>query len=90
MIDDPETLQRKAAYIDHVRALHKGKRQAGFVGCLLGVLIMAAGRFSAQVPDWTVWLGLAVVAVSWALFAFVIYSRTNWARSHPFDSWTSA
>jgi hypothetical protein len=90
VIDDTDLNARKIAYIDHVRGMHKGKRLAGFVGCLVGVLIMAAGRFSAQVPDWAVWVGLAVIAVSWSLFAYVIYTRTIWARTHPFDSWTPA
>lgn len=90
MIDDAETLRRKAAYAGHIRAMHRNKRQAGLVGCLIGVLIMAAGRFTAAVPDWMVYVGLAVVAASWFLFVYVILARLNFVRTHPFDSRRSA
>jgi len=44
-------------------------RNAGFVACLIGVLTMLGGRFVAGVPVWAVWVGLAVIAVGWALLA---------------------
>ena len=86
MNDDPAVIARKVAYIDTLRGLHRNKRMAGFVGCLLGVLLMAYGRFRPEAPDWTVWAGLAVIVVSWALFAYVIYARTRYVRAHPFDA----
>jgi hypothetical protein len=46
----------------------KSLRNAGFVACLVGALVMIAGRFMAGVPAWAIWVGLAVIAIGWALF----------------------
>ena len=89
MIDDSDLNAKKIAYIDRIRGMHKNKRNLGFLGCLLGVLIMLAGRYSPQVPDWTVWAGVAVVAAGWLLFAYVIFSRVTYVRTHPFDPETN-
>jgi hypothetical protein len=46
----------------------KALRNAGFVACLTGALVMLAGRFVAGVPVWLIWVGLAVIALGWAMF----------------------
>lgn len=85
MIDDSELNMKKSAYIDTLRGLHKSKRHLGFIGCLVGVIVMFAARIRPELPDVLVWVGVAIVAVSWLLFAYVIYARIAYVRAHPFD-----
>jgi hypothetical protein len=85
MIDDPNYIPKRIAYIDAVRSLHKNKRMAGLVGCLLGLLLLAWAEFRSASPHWALVSGVAVIAVSWALFAYVIVARTRYVRAHPFD-----
>lgn len=85
LTNDPVVMQRKAAYIDAIRRLHRNKRSAGFVACLLGVLVLAWSRFSPTAPQWAQWIGLSVIAAGWLLFTYVIVSRTRYVRAHPFD-----
>jgi cell division protein FtsW (lipid II flippase) len=85
MMDDPTLIQKRIAYVDHMRALHKNKRMAGFIGCLIGVVLMVLGGFMHGAPSWLRWVGLAIVAPSWLLFIYVIVSRTRYVQTHPFD-----
>ncbi|MEI7931697.1 MAG: hypothetical protein WCI21_01380 [Alphaproteobacteria bacterium] len=86
MIDDPDYIKRRIAYVDTVRSMHKNKRAAGLIGCLLGVIILAWARFRDGAPHWELWAGLVVIAISWLLFIYVIVDRTRYVRSHPFES----
>jgi hypothetical protein len=88
MIDEIELNNRKSAYIDTVRNLHRNKRQLGFIACLVGVILMFAARMRPELPDELVWAGVAIVAAGWGLFAFVVYSRMTYVRTHPFDPGT--
>jgi hypothetical protein len=85
LTDNPAVMQQRIAYMDHIRNLHKGKRLAGYVGCLIGVLLMVLSAFMTGAPHWLRWVGLAVIAPSWLLFLYVMVSRTNYVRAHPFD-----
>jgi len=88
-IDDADTLARKVAYIDTIRSLHKHKRLAGFVGSLIGVVILAWSRLVAGAPEWATYVGLAIIGASWLTFVYVIVSRSRYVRTHPFDSQAS-
>jgi hypothetical protein len=85
MIDDPEMIQKRIAYIDTMRSLHKTKRLAGFAGCLIGVVLMVLSGYMPGAPHWLRWVGLAIVVPSWMLFIYVVVSRTRYVRTHPFD-----
>jgi hypothetical protein len=85
MIDDPDLLQKKAAYLDRIRGLYRRERSIGFIGCLVGVLALVWSRYTWNAPHWTLWAAVVVIAASWALFAYVIFKRTAWVRTHPFD-----
>lgn len=85
MIDDPELLTKRAAYIDRIRGLYRRERAAGFVACLGGVMLLLWSRSKWDAPHWLMWLSLAIIAAGWAIFAFVIFARTRWVRTHPFD-----
>jgi len=85
MSESADMAQWRVAYIDTVRNLHKRERHIAMAGCLLGVLLMAAGGFMEGAPSWLRWAGLAVIAPSWALFVYVVVSRTRYVRAHPFD-----
>jgi hypothetical protein len=84
--DEARQLERRCDYIDTVRGLYRRERNAGFVACLLGVLMLVWARFGAGVPSAVLWAGLAVIAVGWALFAYSIFKRLGWVRAHPLDA----
>jgi len=84
--EEADLIERRLAYIEKVRSLHKNKRNAGFVGCLLGVVAMLFGRFRySDYSQILVWGGLAVVAASWAVIFYVSVQRANYVRAHPFE-----
>lgn len=85
MIDDPDYIRRRIAYIDAVRSIHPNKRTAGMIGCLLGVILIALAKFREGSPHWVLWAGLAVIGASWLLFVYVVVARTRYVRAHPFD-----
>ena len=67
--------------IDAIRAHHRGTRNAGLVACLVGVLVMIAGRYVAGAPIWLVSVGVGVVALGWGLIAFAMWKRLAMARA---------
>ncbi len=69
------------AQIDAIRAHHRATRNAGLVACLLGVLVMIAGRFMAGAPVWLVSVGVSAVALGWGLIAFALWKRVAMARA---------
>jgi len=86
LAEEAALIERRLAYIEKVRSLHKGKRNAGFVGCLVGVVAMLFGRFRySEFSEFLVWGGLGVVAISWAVFLYVSVQRANFVRAHPFE-----
>jgi len=85
MMDDPAMLDRQAAYLEHVRALGRGPRFAGFIACLVGVLMMVLARFKLDGAPWLLWPGVAVVALGWMLFIYALARRLTWVRAHPYD-----
>jgi hypothetical protein len=85
LTDDPIVLQKRVAYIQTIRNLHKPLQMAAYAGCLIGVLVMVLSAFMAGAPHWLRWVGLAVVAPSWLVFIYVMVSRANYVRAHPFD-----
>lgn len=82
---DPEDA-RRIAWFQQVRALHKWKRAAGVIGCILAVILMLWSKYSpATAPPWATLAGLVIAGLSWALFAFVILARMMWVRRHPLN-----
>jgi len=79
------SLSPREAYVSDLRARFRSVQNAGYVACLIGVLIMLSGRFAAGAPSWLVFPGLAVILVGWALLAFAIFGRAAYMRAHPFE-----
>jgi hypothetical protein len=77
-------LQRRMAYFDTVRGLHKTKRTVGMIGCLIGCLVMLWG--AERGPDVLRYVGLGIVAVSWLLFIYVTVSRAMYVKKHPLEA----
>jgi len=50
-------------------------RDFGFVTCLIGVLVMASGRFVAPAPAWLIAVGLGVVVLGWGLLIWSVLRR---------------
>jgi hypothetical protein len=83
--DEVAQLDRQSAYVDQLRAQGRRERMAGFVACLVGVLILVVARFRLGAPAWALWTGAAVVALGWGLFVYALLRRLTWVRAHPFD-----
>jgi hypothetical protein len=67
--------------IDAIRAHHRGTRHLGLVACLVGVLVMIAGRYMPGAPEWLVSVGVGVVVLGWGLIAFALWKRVAMART---------
>ena len=79
------TAEARAAYLAALRAQDRGTRNAGYVACLLGVLVMMSGRYATGAPAWLVYVGLPVILLGWGLLAYAVFKRAAYARAHPFD-----
>jgi hypothetical protein len=75
----------RRAYVTSVRAHARGYQNAGFVACLIGVVVMLSGHYVRGAPHWAIYAGLLIILLGWGLFGFAIASRTAYARAHPFD-----
>lgn len=80
-----EIVDQRIAYLREVRALHGKKRQAGFVLCLIGALLVIWGSQRSDPHILATNAGVALIAAGWALFIYVIVMRTRYVRSHPFE-----
>jgi hypothetical protein len=67
--------------VEMVRTHHRGTRNAGFVACLVGALLLIAGRFSPGFPTWAPSIGLAVIVFGWGLLGYALFKRVALARS---------
>jgi hypothetical protein len=85
MMDDPALMDRRSAYIDTLRGLYRPQRTAGFVACLVGVMLLVLARFRFGGQPVMLWGGAAIVAVGWGLFVYAILGRLRWVRAHPFN-----
>lgn len=85
MIDDPEILARKSAYLDTLRGMYKRDRLIGFCTILVGVALVMWARLDPGAPPPIIWLGLGVLAGGWVLFTSVVVRRSRWARANPFN-----
>ena len=77
-------IQRRIAYFDYVRSLHKTKRTVGIVGCLIGCLVMLWG--SERGPDVLRYVGLVIVGARWLLFIYVTISRAMYVKKNPLEA----
>jgi hypothetical protein len=66
--------------IEAIRALHKGARNAGYVFCLAGVMVMIAGRFMQGAPTWMLSVGVGIIVFGWGLLAYATMKRLTRAR----------
>jgi len=57
-------------------------RNAGFVACLLGALVLLASRFVGGVPHDLRWAGLGVIILGWALFAWSMIRRARLQKAN--------
>jgi hypothetical protein len=48
-------------------------RNAGLVACLIGVLVMVAGRFMHGVPTVFVYVGVSIIVFGWGLLALSMF-----------------
>lgn len=86
MSDDPAELDRRAAYLETLRAQGRPARFAGLVLSLAGVMILVIGRYRLGGPTWALAGGVVVIALGWALFVYAVGRRLYWVRSHPYPN----
>ena len=55
-------------------------RNAGYVACLLGTLVMISGRFMAGAPVWLVYVGLSGIVFGWGLLGLSMVRAAGRAR----------
>ena len=77
----PTTETLSEADFQKVRAYQRGTRNAGLVACLVGVLVMIAGRYLAGAPAWLVSVGVAIIVFGWGLFAYAFVRRLAMAKA---------
>jgi type IV secretory pathway TraG/TraD family ATPase VirD4 len=82
---DPEHAAR-LAWIAKVRGLHRIKRLLGFAGIVLGASTLVWWKLDPSAPEWALWVGAAVLGVSWTLFVYVIVARYLWVKKHPYGA----
>ena len=85
MIDNPQLLAKRVAYVRTIRGLYRNERIAGLVGSLTGALLLIWGRMAQGAPGWAVPVAFFLIGAAWSLFAYVIIRRTRYVRAHPFD-----
>lgn len=69
------------AQIATLRAYHRRTREAGLIACLVGVLVMIAGRFMAGAPIWLTSVGVGIAVLGWGLIAYALMKRVAMARA---------
>ena len=81
---DPET-QRRLAWVTKVKTLHRNKRMLGFAGIILGAGMVAWARLSPdEAPPWAYYAGFGILALSWAVFIYVLVDRARWVKNNPY------
>lgn len=84
-LEDPEFLKKRAAYIDHLRAMGRPIRWAGLAAIIFGVALLAWSRVNPALPAWSDWVAYAFLAAGWLAFIYVVAKRSQWVRANPFD-----
>lgn len=80
---DPEH-ERRLAWITKVRGLHRNKRMLGFAGIILGASVLLWWKFTPNAPDWGLWTGGGILALSWLVFIYVIVDRWRYVKNNPY------
>ncbi len=60
---------------------HLATRNAGFIACLVGALVMISGRYAAGAPAWLVYVGVSTIVFGWGLFLLSMIRRAADARA---------
>ena len=84
--EDVVFMIRRAAYVGEIREVALRARRMGWAALFLGAatLIWAVWRgpgFDSRAAHY----GEAAIGLGWLLFFYVMFQRTRYVRSHPFD-----
>ena len=80
---DPE-LASRLAWITKMGGLHRNKRMFGFAGIIAGAGMLMWWKMTPVAPDWAMWAGGSILALSWLVFVFVIYDRWRYVKNNPY------
>ena len=81
---DPEHA-RRLAWVANVRGLHRNKRMIGFAGIIAGAGMLTWWKMTPGAPDWAMWTGGGILALSWLVFVYVIFDRWRFVKNHPYN-----
>ena len=65
---------------------HVATRNAGFIACLAGVLVMISGRYVPGAPFWLAYAGLSGIVFGWGLLGLSMFRRAAEARRAALDA----
>ena len=85
MIDDPELLNRRTAYVQTLRNLYRRERLAGFLMVALGVLLLVWIQMQRPAPLVPLIGDGVLLVVGWTLILYATIRRGRWAAAHPFE-----
>ena len=76
--------ERRMAWVNKVRGLHRNKRMIGFAGIIAGAGMLMWWKMTPHAPDWAMWGGAGILAASWLVFIFVIFDRWQYVKKNPY------
>ena len=84
--EDVVFMIRRAAYVGEIREVALRARRMGWAALFMGAatLVWAVLR-GPGVHSGVAHYGEAAIGLGWALFFYVMFQRTRYVRSHPFD-----
>ena len=83
-------IDRTATDTQSVPALFRALKNWGFTACLVGALVMIAGRYTAGAPRWLSYAGVSVIVLGWGLFAYALILRATYLRRRAADGGPSS
>ena len=85
MIDDPEVLNRKAAWLDTLRGRYRNERTSGFVLVAVGFAMLVWDRLNGAMSKGPLIAAGVLLVVGWCCLFYSLIQRRRWAAAHPFD-----
>ncbi len=84
--EDVVFMIRRAAYVEEIRDVALRTRRMGWAALFMGVVtlvwaVLRGPGMHSRVAHWSE----AAIVLAWVLFFYVMFKRTSYVRSHPFD-----
>ena len=84
--EDVVFMIRRAAYVEEIREVALRARRMGWAALFMGAVTLAWAVFRGPgMHSRVAHSAEAAIVLGWALFVYVMFKRTRYVRSHPFD-----